>query len=171
MLPWKAMRLPMPRMLRTRLATNATPTPYHGPSTTAQRMFTMCCTGAHLLPRTGKDRRLPTTATAHSTPASASLWVVVRVLADLFIIKKLLQIWDDSEETGRFRQRFPPCMARLADAIRPRRKQSVETCWSPLTPEHGFPSLLSGPDPGRSPSIRSRPDAGLPPISSAHAPL
>ena len=34
--------------------------------------------------------------------------------------------------------------------------RSVETRWSPLTPEHGFPSLFFGPDTGRSPSVRSR---------------
>lgn len=37
-------------------------------------------------------------------------------------------------------------------------KSSVEACWPPLTPEHGFPSLqmLSGPNAGRSPSVRSQ---------------
>ena len=48
----------------------------------------------------------------------------------------------------------------------PALETSVEAFWPPLTPEHGFPSLpgprragprvLSGPDPGRSPSARSR---------------
>ena len=33
--------------------------------------------------------------------------------------------------------------------------EAVETCWSPLTPEHGFPSLTSQ-DSGRSPSVRRR---------------
>jgi hypothetical protein len=32
-------------------------------------MLIICCTGAHLLPNTGKENRLPTTATAQKTPA------------------------------------------------------------------------------------------------------
>ena len=48
---------------------NAIPAAYHGPSTTPASTLTICCTGAHLLKSTGKDSALPTTATAHKTPA------------------------------------------------------------------------------------------------------
>ena len=60
------------------------------------------------------------------------------------------------------RQRFPPAWQGRAglSAL----EISVEAYWPPLTPEHGFPSLpgpqgplvWSGPDTGRSPSVRSR---------------
>ncbi len=76
MLPGKAMRLPRPSRLRISEATNAAPTPYAGPSSTAHMMFTICCTGAHLLPNTGKENRLPTTATAHRMLAVASFLVL-----------------------------------------------------------------------------------------------
>ena len=33
----------------------------------------MCCTGAHLLAKTGKEKRLPTTATAQKMPAMDNL--------------------------------------------------------------------------------------------------
>jgi hypothetical protein len=38
----------------------------------AQNILTICCTGAHLLPNTGNEIRLPATATAHRTPAVES---------------------------------------------------------------------------------------------------
>ena len=38
-------------------------------------MLTMCCTGAHLLPKMGKLNTLPTTARAQSIPARASFFV------------------------------------------------------------------------------------------------
>ena len=72
MLPGKASRLPRPRRLRRTLATKAAARPYPGPRNTAHRIFTMCCTGAHLLENTGKENMLPTTATAHSIPVRAS---------------------------------------------------------------------------------------------------
>ena len=34
----------------------------------------MCWTGAHLLPKTGKEKTLPTTARAQNIPASASFF-------------------------------------------------------------------------------------------------
>ena len=77
MLPGKAIRLPTPSRLRIRLAPKATPTPYQGPRNTAHRMLTMCCTGAHLLPKTGNTMNmLPTTARAHSSPATASFFTL-----------------------------------------------------------------------------------------------
>ena len=54
----------------------AAATPYPGPSKTAHRMFTICCTGAHLLPNTGKENMLPTTAMTHSIPATASFFTL-----------------------------------------------------------------------------------------------
>ena len=85
MLPGKASRLPRPMRLRSRLAVKATPTPYQGPRKTAHSTFTMCWTGAHLLPNTGKEKVLPTTATATRMPAMANFFVEL-----LFIIKTLL---------------------------------------------------------------------------------
>lgn len=35
----------------------------------------MCCTGAHLLENTGKEKVLPATATAQSIPARASFLI------------------------------------------------------------------------------------------------
>ena len=64
--------------LRSRLATKAEATPKPGPRNTAHRIFTMCCTGAHLLPNTGKEKVLPTTATAVRTLARASFLIKVR---------------------------------------------------------------------------------------------
>ena len=80
-----------------------------------------------------------------------------------FSLKSLLF---DKIGRKRRKQRLPRDI--LRQSIR-RRGRSVETCWSPLTPEHGFPSLFFGPDPGRSPSIRSRRTRGaarfsLPPL-------
>jgi len=40
-------------------------------------MLTMCCTGAHLLAKTGKEKKLPTTATAQKMPAMDSLRMFV----------------------------------------------------------------------------------------------
>ena len=77
MLPGKAIRLPRPSRLRSKLAQNAMPTPHAGPSVTAARMLTICCTGAHLLPATGTLIKLPTIASAVRTPASASFFVVL----------------------------------------------------------------------------------------------
>ena len=57
MLPGKAIRLPSPSRFLMRDAAKATPRPYHGPRSTAQRMFTICCIGAHLLPNTGKENK------------------------------------------------------------------------------------------------------------------
>ena len=37
----------------------------------------MCCTGAHLLAKTGKEKRLPTTATAQKMPAMDNLRMFV----------------------------------------------------------------------------------------------
>ena len=76
-LPGNAIKLPRPSRLRSRLAQKATPTPYQGPSSTAHRMLTMCCTGAHLLAKTGKEKRLPTTATAQKMPAMDNLRMFV----------------------------------------------------------------------------------------------
>lgn len=73
MLPGKAIRLPSPVRFLITLAQNATPTLYAGPKNIAPHMFTICCTGAHLLPATGKLNKLPATATATRTPAIASL--------------------------------------------------------------------------------------------------
>lgn len=77
MLPGKAMIVPSPSRFRIRLAPKATPTPYQGPSRTAHRTLTICWMGAHLLARTGKVNRLPTTATAHRIPAMASFLVLL----------------------------------------------------------------------------------------------
>ena len=74
MLPGKAIRLPRPSRLRSSEATKATPTPHHGPSSTAQVTLTMCWMGAHLLPNMGKLNTLPTTHRAHSIPANASFF-------------------------------------------------------------------------------------------------
>ena len=75
MLPGKARKLPSPKRLRSRLATKAIAIPHYGPSNTAENILTICCTGAHLLPATGILIRLPITATAVNTPASANFVV------------------------------------------------------------------------------------------------
>ena len=69
MLPGNASRLPKPVRLRISAARKPTPNAYHGPSRMPATTLTMCCTGAHLLPNTGKDNRLPTTAMATRRPA------------------------------------------------------------------------------------------------------
>lgn len=71
-LPGNAIRLPIPSRFLISEATNAAITPYPGPKRTAQNILTICCTGAHLLPNTGNEIRLPATATAHRTPAVES---------------------------------------------------------------------------------------------------
>lgn len=71
-LPGKAIMLPRPSRFRNRLAQNAIPTLYQGPNVTAARILIICCTGAHLLPATGKLKKLPTMARAVNTPARAS---------------------------------------------------------------------------------------------------
>ena len=40
---------------------------------------------------------------------------------------------------------FSPCMARHRRTLRLWVETSVEACWPPLTPEHGFPSLCGWP--------------------------
>ena len=134
-LPGKAIRLPRPSRLRSREATKATPTPHHGPSSTAQVTLTMCWMGAHLLPNIGKLNTLPTTHRAHSIPARASFFT------ERFFIR---------ECSFPKRQRRPEPAGVSADSPHPHRAQNgtpgagyeaVEACWPPLTPEHGFPSL------------------------------
>ena len=128
MLPGKAIRLPRPSRLRSREATKATPTPHHGPSSTAQVTLTMCWMGAHLLPNMGKLNTLPTTHKAHSIPASASFFT-----ERFFIRQGSFLLREQQNRTA------PPQTARTG---RHRQDlQAVETFWSPLTPEHGFPSL------------------------------
>ena len=80
------MRLPRARRLRRRLAIKAMPIPQKGPKVTAARMLTICCTGAHLLPATGKLIKLPTTARAVNTPASAIFFVERLVFMDNFLL-------------------------------------------------------------------------------------
>ena len=138
MLPGKASRLPRLRAFRSRLAANATTTPYHGPRNTAQITFTMCCTGAHWLPNTGNWNMLPTTATAHSTPARANFFVFIEIAP---LIHQNLQ-----GENGAQKQRFP-LAAQGQRAKLARCGKSVEAPWPPLTPEHGFPSLFFRPGP------------------------
>ena len=72
---------------------------------------------------------LPTTATAHSTPASARFRI-----AFLFIDKTSSQSMQ-----GRQKHTAPPWFSGDGRDHFPRR--SVEAHWPPLTPEHGFPSL------------------------------
>ena len=45
-----------------------------------QSMFTLCCTGEHLLPKIGKENKLPTSATAQITPAIANFFVFVFII-------------------------------------------------------------------------------------------
>ena len=89
MLPGNAMRLPSPVRFLMILAQNATPTPHAGPKNTAAHIFTMCCTGAHLLPATGKLIKLPATATATSTPAMA-IFLIERVLFLVFFLLSII---------------------------------------------------------------------------------
>ena len=72
-LPGNARRVPIPRRLRIRLAINAAASPHHGPTSTAHKIFTRCCTGVHFAPNTGKENRLPTTATAAKSAATVNL--------------------------------------------------------------------------------------------------
>ena len=55
----------------------------------AAHIFTMCCTGAHLLPATGKLIKLPATATATSTPAMA-IFLIERVLFLVFFLLSII---------------------------------------------------------------------------------
>ena len=75
MLPGNAISVPIPSRFLKRLEQNAIPTEYHGPKSTAERIFIICCTGAHLLPAIGMLIRLPSTASAINTPAKASFFV------------------------------------------------------------------------------------------------
>ena len=52
-----------------------------GPRITAHSTLTMCCTGAHFDPSTGKEIRLPTTASAQKTPASANFFTLFRFIS------------------------------------------------------------------------------------------
>ena len=135
MLPGKAIRLPRPSRLRSRLATKATATPYQGPSSTAHSTLTMCCTGAHLLPNTGNENMLPTTATAHSTPARASFLVLD------FILELLFPLYHNEKKRKDCRQKYASRPHGHNKPLTKRAYRSVEACWLPLTPEHGFPSL------------------------------
>ena len=56
--------LPSPSRLRINDAIKACANAHHGPTVTAHKTFTRCCTGAHFEPNTGKENKLPTTATA-----------------------------------------------------------------------------------------------------------
>ena len=53
-----------PNKLRIKDAINACASAHQGPTVTAHKIFTICCTGAHFEPNTGKENKLPTTATA-----------------------------------------------------------------------------------------------------------
>ncbi len=70
---------------------------------------------------------------------------------------------------GRKRQKtaFSPCRARCGASPR---ENSVETYWSPLTPEHGFPSLSVWPGHRALPLCPFPALAGLP-VSLRQAPL
>ena len=63
-LPGNASGLPSPNKLRIKDAINACASAHQGPTVTAHKIFTICCTGAHFEPNTGKENKLPTTATA-----------------------------------------------------------------------------------------------------------
>ncbi len=134
MLPGKAIRLPRPSRLRSRLATKATPTPYQGPSSTAHSTLTMCCIGAHLLPNTGKLRTCcpqQHRRTAHRPDASF-------FGVGLFHIE---YSFCNKQKSGRLPQNI---RSQPRTGNTPRKKGvfgSVEAYWLPLTPEHGFPSL------------------------------
>ena len=60
----------------------------------------MCCTGAHLLPKTGKESVLPATATAHSSPATA----IFSSLIFFFILQTPLKGFPEKRQLQR---RFP----------------------------------------------------------------
>ena len=97
-------------------------------------MFTICCTGAHLLPNTGNENILPTTATAQRIPAAASFWILVFFINKVNPFKN--RFWENGTQR-RFPILSPQDGGQKFPAIRP-----VEAFWLPLTPEHGFPSLL-----------------------------
>ena len=84
MLPGKARSVPIPRKLRMSDAINAAASPHHGPTSTAHKTLTKCCTGAHLDPNTGKENKLPTTATAAKIAVS-----VIFLMFVLFILSSL----------------------------------------------------------------------------------
>src|SRR5574344_741007 len=70
-------------------------------------MLTICCTGAHLLPNTGKEKRLPTTATAHRTPATASFFTFVFFISITpLIVRKRLYGSDASKIGAKSRRDF-----------------------------------------------------------------
>ena len=81
MLPGKARGVPRPIRLRIRLAIKAEASPHAGPRKTAHNTLTICCTGAHLAPSTGKDKVEPTTATAVNKAATASFLVFMVYLS------------------------------------------------------------------------------------------
>ena len=54
-LPGNAIKLPRPSRFAQRSWRKGDPDPIPGTASTAHRMLTMCCTGAHLLAKTGKE--------------------------------------------------------------------------------------------------------------------
>ena len=65
----------------------------------------------------------------------------------------------------------PPCMARHRRTHFRLRRSSVEAHWPPLTPEHGFPSLLGRPGPRALPLGPLPENRGAGNVLSLHAPF
>ena len=76
-LPGNASGLPSPRRLRINDAIKACASAHHGPTVTAQIIFTKCCTGAHFEPNTGNENRLPTTAIAAKIAVIVNFLILV----------------------------------------------------------------------------------------------
>lgn len=99
MLPGYATSVPIPRMLRSVLAMKAAVVPQRGPSNTAHRTFTMCCTGTHRANGVGITMSAPpTTANPASRPVIAisrtRLWFFcTSILIVFFKIILLLCKW------------------------------------------------------------------------------
>jgi beta-galactosidase GanA len=72
----KCVMQPMPGLLRCLTHTNVREFTFIGPADEPQ---SMCWMGAHLLPSTGKEKRLPTTAIAQKTLAITNFFVCVSI--------------------------------------------------------------------------------------------
>ena len=101
MLPGNARGLPSPSRLRISDAIKACANAHHGPTVTAHKTFTRCCTGAHLEPNTGKENKLPTTATAAKIAVTVNFFKF-----SFFIFHPLFLLCDAPAAFSTIRQRM-----------------------------------------------------------------
>ena len=95
-LPGNASGLPSPNKLRIKDAINACASAHQGPTVTAHKIFTICCTGAHFEPNTGKENKLPTTATAAKIAVTVNFFKLEFFHSFVLIFALLLQPFPQS---------------------------------------------------------------------------